>query len=398
MSDFKKLFKKYWQFGLLIVITIVLLTIVSAMGGDPRQAGSSYNPAPNGYSAWYQMMIDRGVKIERWQKSFSKLTKIYADRSGITLLQVNSKLERIDLTTQQLDWVKQGNIFVILGVTAPAWDLPFSTDLKSDRGNVRIETTRRLTADVSKISLLKNNPTRAILSDRSGSVITKISLGKGRVIIATTPYLAANAYRDFRPNYELLTDLVDRDSQQILVDEYVHGYIDRKSKSATKSGNINDRESDSVPDKGDVLDYLSRTPLLIVFINLLLGILVLIWQQNRRFGKIVVPKLPEIENSEAYIQALGGVLRQANSSEFVIQNIGKAEQLSWQKKLGLGSERLVGSQTLITAWEERVKLPTDDLRFVLQSTTGSRRLTPTELTLWLTKLQTIDRQLKNYEL
>jgi hypothetical protein len=397
MSDFKKLFKKYWQFGLLVVITIVLLTIVSAMGGDPRQAGSSYNTSPNGYSAWYQMMLDRGIKIDRWQKSFSKLTKIYADRSGITLLQVNSKLERIDLTTKQLDWAKQGNTLVILGVTAPAGDLPFSTDLKSDRGNVRIETTRRFTADVSKISLLKNNPTQAILSDRSGSIITKISLGKGQVIIATTPYLAANAYRDFRSNYELLTELVDRDSQQILVDEYVHGYIDRKSKSA-KPGNIIDRESDSVTDKGDVLDYLSRTPLLIVFINLLLGILVLIWQQNRRFGKIVIPKLSEIENSEAYIQALGGVLRQANSSEFVIQNIGKAEQLSWQKKLGLGGERLVGAQTLITAWEERVKLPTDDLHFVLQLTTGSRRLTPTELTLWLTKLQTIDRQLKNYEL
>ncbi|MFM2303057.1 MAG: hypothetical protein RLZZ135_462 [Cyanobacteriota bacterium] len=397
MSDFKKLFKKYWQFGLLTVITIILLTIVSAMGGDPRQAGSSYNTSPNGYSAWYQMMLDRGIKIERWQKSFAKLTKIYADRSGITLLQVNSKLEQINLTTQQLDWVKQGNKFVILGVTAPAGDLPFSTDLQSDRGNIRIETTRRFTADLAKISLLKNNPTQAILSDQSGNVITKINLGKGRVIIATTPYLAANAYRDFRSNYELLADLVDRDSQQILVDEYVHGYIERKSKSA-KSGNINDRELDSAPDKGDVLDYLSRTPLLIVFINLLLGILVLIWQQNRRFGKIVVPKLPEIENSEAYIQALGGVLRQANSSEFVIQNIGKAEQLSWQKKLGLGGERLVGAQTLITAWEERVKLPTDDLRFVLQLTTGSRRLTPTELTLWLTKLQTIDRQLKNYEL
>jgi Domain of unknown function (DUF4350) len=397
MSDFKKLFKKYWQFGLLAVITIVLLTIVSAMGGDPRQAGSSYNTSPNGYSAWYQMMLDRGIKIERWQKSFAKLTRTYADRSGITLLQVNSKLERIDLTTQQLDWVKQGNTLVMLGVTAPAGDLPFSTDLKSDRGNVRIETTRRFTADGAKISLLKNNPTQPILSDLAGSVITKISLGKGRVIIATTPYLAANAYRDFQPNYQLLTELVDQDNQQILVDEYIHGYIDRKSKSPAKPGEVNNRESDSAPDKGDVLDYLSRTPLVIVFINLLLGILVLIWQQNRRFGKIFIPKSPEIENSEAYIQALGGVLRQANSNEFVVQNIGTAEQLSWQKKLGLGGESLVESQTLITAWEERVKLPTDDLRFVLQLTTGSRRLTPTELTLWLTKLQTIDRQLKNYE-
>ncbi len=398
MSDFKKLFKKYWQFGLLATIVIVLLTIISAMGGDPRRSGSSYNVSANGYSAWYQMMLDRGAKIDRWQKSFPKLAKIYANRQGITLLQVNHQLERLQLTTSQIDWVKQGNTIVILGVTAPAWDLPFSTDIKSDRGDVRIETTRRFTADGPKISLITSNPQQAILSDRSGSVITQFSLDKGRIIIATTPYLAANAYQDFRPNYELLTKIVSKDSQRILVDEYIHGYVDRKSKSAAQSGNINDRESDSIPDKSDVVDYLSRTPLLIVFINLLLGLLVLIWQQNRRFGKIITPKSPEIENSEAYIQALGGVLRQANSSEFIVQNIGKAEQLSWQKKLGLGGERLVESQLLITAWENRVKLPTEDLHFALQLTTESRRLTPTELSLWLTKLQTIDRQLKNYEL
>jgi hypothetical protein len=397
MSDFKKLFKKYWQFGLLAAITIVLLTIISAMGGDPRRSGSSYNMSANGYSAWYQMMLDRGVKIDRWQKSFPKLAKIYADRAGITLLQVNSQLERTQLTTQQIDWVKQGNTIVALGVTAPAWDLPFRTDIKSDRGDVRIETTRRFTADVPKIGLPLSTPTQRILSDRSGSIITQFSLDRGRIIIATTPYLAANAYQDFRPNYELLTKLVSKDRQQILVDEYIHGYVDRKSKSNAKSGDAKNQESDADPEKGEVLNYLSRTPLLIVFINLLLGILVLIWQQNRRFGKIVIPKLPEIENSEAYIQALGGVLRQANSSEFVVQNIGKAEQLSWQKKLGLGGERLVEFQTLITAWEDRVKLPTEDLRFVLQLTTGARRLTPTELSLWLTKLQTIDRQLKNYE-
>jgi Domain of unknown function (DUF4350) len=397
MADFKQLFKKYWQFGLLAAISIFLLTIVSAMGGDPRQSGSSYNMSANGYSAWYQMMLDRGVKIERWQKSFPKLAKIYPDRAGITLLQVNSQLERLKLTTQQLDWVKQGNTLVVLGVTAPAGEIPFRSDVNSAQGDVRIETTRRFRSDVPQIGLPMSTPTQTALKDRSGSIITQFNLERGRVMIATTPYLAANAYQDFRPNYELLTKLVSQDRQQILVDEYIHGYVDRKSKSPAKPGEVNNQESDSAPDKGDVLDYLSRTPLVIVFINLLLGILVLIWQQNRRFGKIFIPKSPEIENSEAYIQALGGVLRQANSNEFVVQNIGTAEQLSWQKKLGLGGESLVESQTLITAWEERVKLPADDLRFVLQLTTGSHRLTPAELTLWLTKLQIIDRQLKNHE-
>jgi hypothetical protein len=395
VTDFKKLFKQYWQLGIVTAISIVLLTIVSATGGDGRQTGSSYSIAANGYNAWYQMMLDRGINIQRWQKSFPQLTKTFADRENITLLQINPKLERLDLTTLQKEWVSKGNTIVILGVTAPAWEIPFRTELESSQGNIKIETTRRFTRDTIKIGLPQEISRTAILSDRSGSIITQFKLDKGQIIIATTPNLAANAYQDFRPNYELLAELVTKNRQQILVDEYIHGYIDRTRQSTIdpKTGKVLPEEQ--TDDVGNALGYLASTPLIIVFLNLVLGILILVWQQNRRFGKIIIPKLPEIDNSEAYIQALGGVLRQANSSDFVLQNIGRAEQLSWQQKLGLGKERLVEAQTLISAWEDRVKLPTEDLRFVLQLMAGERRLTPAELTIWLSKIHSIDRQLNH---
>lgn len=395
MTDFKKLFKQYWYFGILAAIAIVLLTIISATGGDIRQSGSSYNIAPNGYSAWYQLMKDRGINIQRWQKSFAQLAKLPAYKQGTTLIQINPELERWQLTARQQRWVSQGNTLVILGILAPAGDLPFQGNLESSLGAVRIETTRRFRfskgeaqTDLTASRLPSNAIAKPVLRDRYGTVISQFTLDsptetvreRGRIILATTPYLAANAYQEFRPNYELLSKLVNQDRQQILVDEYIHGYIDRESRSDTKTG--------------DVFAYLTNTPLVIVFVNLLLGILVWIWQQNRRFGKVTIPKLPEIDNSEAYIQALGGVLRQANSSEFVLQNIGRSKQLAWQQQLGLGKARLVESQILITAWENLVRLPADDLRFVIELTTGDRRLTPAELKTWLMKICTIDLQLK----
>jgi Domain of unknown function (DUF4350) len=403
MTDFKKLLKQYWQLWLLAIVAIVLVTVISAMGGDARLAGSSYSIAPNGYNHWYQMMIDRGTKINRWQKSFPKLAQSSKYDRGITLLQIQPQLERLLITNQQQEWVKKGNTLVILGVDAPARETSFQQDLESSQGKIRIETTRRFGANINENSFLKDTDRVAMLQDRSGSVITQFKLAKGNIIIATTPYVAANAYQDFQHNYELLAEIVSRDNQQVLVDEYIHGYTDRKRKPVInpKTGEIitddEDSESNNVSDESsdnnDTLSYLASTPLIVVFINLLLGILVLAWQQNRRFGKVVIPKLPEVVNSEAYIQALAGVLRQANSSEFVLQNIGKAEQLSWQQKLGLGKERLVESQTLITAWENQIQLPADDLRSVLQLTAEARRLTPTESIIWLTKIREIDRQL-----
>ncbi len=376
-----KALKQYWQVILLAVAAIVLLTIISAAGGDPRQVGSSYSIAANGYSSWYQMTIDRGVKIQRWQKSFPELAKSPTYETGTTLLQVNPELEQSQLTNAQQEWVKKGNTIVILGVMAPAWDTAFENDIESDRGKIRIETTRRFGSDIRGALGLPSKMSRQtiILSDRSGIVIDRYTLDRGAVIVATTPHLAANAYQDFKPNYELLAELVTEDRQQILVDEFIHGYIDR--------------ESNSKLEKIDAIAYFAKTPLIVVLVNLILGTIVAIWQQNRRFGKVFIPKSPEIDNSEAYIQALSGVLRQANSSEFLLQKIGRAERLSWQQRLGLGKERLVEPELLIAAWEDRLKLPTDDLRFVLQLTTGDRRPTAAELTNWLTKVREIDRQL-----
>jgi Domain of unknown function (DUF4350) len=378
MPDFKKLIRQYWQFVFLAVVAIVLFTVVSATGGDPRQPGSTYSIVPNGYGAWYQMMVDRGVRIDRSKQDFSQFVDNPANETGTTLLQVNSKIEELQLDTEQQEWVKQGNTLAILGVAAPAWDIPFESDLASPQGKVRIETTRRFRAERG-FGLALNTPSTDILSDSAGNAITQFELGKGRIIVATTPHLAANAYQDFRPNYELLAKLVTADRQRIVVDEYIHGYRDRKSTAKSKTG--------------DVFAYLTRTPWIIVLLNLVLGLLVLIWQQNRRFGKIIIPKQPEIENSEAYIRALGGVLQQANSSEFVLQNIGKANQLIWQQKLGLGGDRLVSADTLINAWKTKTQLPTDDLRSVLQLAAGEQRLAPAELNEWLKKVQSIGGKL-----
>jgi hypothetical protein len=396
MDEFRKLVAQYWKVGLAGVVAIVLLTIVSAMNGDIRQSGSSYSKSPDGYGAWYQMMVDRGVKIRRWEKTFLRLTKDTADFQGTTLLRVNSQLEPFQLTESQGKWIELGNTIVSLGVSAPAEDAPFSAMFPSPQGAVKIETKRRLKSTLPISGLPKDSSEASILSDRSGNIIVEYLLGKGRLIIATTPHLAANTYQDIRPNYELLANLVTVDRQQIIVDEYIHGYRDRSKKIVgNKAGeNPDDATDDNAEERaGDILGYLANTPLLIVLLNLILGTIVVVWQQNQRFGRIIVPKPPQLENSEAYIQALGGVLRQANSSEFVIQNIGRAEQLSWQKKLGLGGERLVESDTLIKAWETRTKLPTEDLRFVLKLTTAARRLSPSELTIWLTKIQIISRQL-----
>jgi Domain of unknown function (DUF4350) len=387
MKDWQKFLRQYWKMILTAIAIIVLIAIVNALGGGERLKGSSYSSEPQGYGAWYQQMVDKGVAIERWRKPATRVFDKYP--SGTTLLQVNSGQENFSLDLLDKKWIKNGNTMVILGADALSNDIEFSQNLTSPQGQVKIETTRRFrVTDVSSSYFdLPTVPT-SIVSDDHGAVVWQSSIGKGKLILATTPYLAANAYQDSTANYELLTALTGN-QQRIVVDEYLHGYREPRNPS--------DHLNPAYPSDGEgggLISYFGKTPFFIAFVNICLVLGILVWQQNRRFGAVVIPQPPQVDNSVAYIQALGGILRQAQSSEFVLQNIGKAEQLKLQRLLGLGNKQLVDRQTLIDAWLAQTKLPATDLPVILQLAPSNQPFTEAELQQWLSKLQTMRDQLK----
>jgi Domain of unknown function (DUF4350) len=388
MKDWRKFLQSYWQMILTTVAIVILIIIVNAPSSSERLKGSSYSVEPQGYGAWYQRMIDKGVSIERWRKPAEEIFNQYPN--GTTLLQVNSELQPFYLSPTEQKWIENGNTLVVLGLKAPVHDIEFSQNLSSPQGQVKIETTRRFQVDEEEAASYFRLPKipENVVSDNMGAVVWKSSIGKGQVILATTPYLAANAYQDFPANYNLLTALATSDRQRIVVDEYLHGYRDAQDPNTKKAGAT----------QKNLLTYFVDTPLLVAFVNLCLILGILIWQQNRRFGAVVIPQPPQIDNSSAYIQALGGVLRQAQSSEFVVQNIGKAEQLKLQQHLGLGNKQLVDRQTLVDTWQAQTKLPAADLPVILQLATGQQRLTEAELQQWLTQLQAMRDQLQRQSL
>jgi hypothetical protein len=385
MKNWRQFVNSYWQMLLAALVTLILIVIVNATGGSDLLKGSSYSFAPQGYAAWYQKMVDQGVAIERWRQPLEGVFAKYP--TNTTLLQVNSELSPFSLSVTEKKWLENGNTLVVLGVDALANDIEFAQELASPQGRVKIETTRRFQFSLLKESSYFNLPKipENIVADNAGAVVWKSSIGKGRLILATTPYLAANAYQDSAANYELLTALtIDR--PKIVVDEYLHGHQDQ----------VQPRDPNSLdPSKGhekNLFVYLLRTPFLVLLTNILLGIGMVVWQQNRRFGAVVIPQPPKVDNSLAYIQALGGVLRQAQSSEFVMQSIGKAAQLKLQQRLGLGNKQLVDRQTLVDTWlaqtgQSHVDLP-------LQLTAGQQKLTEAELQQWLAKIQALSNQLQ----
>ncbi len=312
--------------GAIALAVIILLSLIAAPRNSTINSGSTYNRAADGYGAWYAFMQDQGTSIKRWQKPWND---IQAEKSPVTLLQVYSNLDSPLVNPQKRAWIEKGNTLVILGVRYPVTAADYSTMQTSPFSDVKIATRRRYQ---------KADKEAVFLGDRFGAVVWQQKYGRGKVIFSTTPYLAANAYQDNLSNFKFLADLVSKQNNAIFVDEYIHGY---------KDADVRNKEG-----KGNLLSYFANQPLIVALLQIGILLLVLIWAQNRRFGKAVTLETPVLDNSEAYIQALAGVLQKAESTDFVVEMVGKEEQLQLQKALGLG-QTLLEPQALIDVWIEK---------------------------------------------
>jgi len=391
---------RWWLLGAIAITAIIIVTLLFAPANNKVNSGSTYNRAPDGYGAWYAFMSKRGTEVQRWQKPFEDFAKNQDAKPPITLLRIYSKLIPEVVSDTEKKWVEQGNTLVNLGVRAPVTPAPFSSLHPASGGEIKIDTGRRYPSDKKQV-----------LDDQFGAIVWKKTLGKGTVYSASTSHLAANAYQDFPGNYEFLAGLVTQleggepeieGTQQALavkliqnssnpqsqgtskilnkvwVDEYIHGYKDRE---------VLEREYE-----GNLFTYLAKTPLFPVLIQGTIILLVAIFAGWNRFGQPVTLSAPQVDNSEAYIQALAGVLQKANSTDFAVEIIGKEEQLQLQKALLLGQGSLE-SETLTNAWVEQTGRKAAELSELLPSPSHKRRISDSDLLAWLGKWQQIRQHL-----
>lgn len=374
MPNFRQ--RKWLLIGIAIAI-VALLTLIAAPNSSGRKndSGSTYGRNADGYGAWYEYMSQREIPIKRWRKPASQLIK--DNIQDVTLIQILSKADFLagfgEISELEKDWVNQGNTLVIIGNFQPATAAPFRSMIPYrpqplSETKIEIETTRRYRKQRKK-------NTKKILEDQYGAVVWQEKIGKGKVIYCTTPYLAANAYQDNLDNYKFLAELVS-DHQTIWVDEYIHGYKDKETIVREQQENV--------------LNYLAKTPLFLLFIQLVLMAIIASMAAFRRFGQPIMTKTAIADNSTAYIDALAGVLEKANSTDFVVEAIAKDEQRKLQAALGLGKS-LVDEETLIAAWKQQKGDAANDISQLLQVSNTKKKISDAQLITWIQKWQKINQ-------
>ncbi len=362
--------RQVWLYSGLLIGVFILLILLLAPTRNQLMSGSTFSRSPDGYAAWYELMKESKTPIERWQKPFEALEGNPSENheNSITLLRIYGKSSQVSVNKTEIEWVKKGNTLVILASQGKVTEAPFSTSHKTQFGEVKIETTRRIMED-----------NQAILKDEFGAIIWEEKQSKGQIIYATTPYLAANAYKNLPGNYQFLAHLVESTpGNKILVDEYIHGYKDK---------NITETREDS-----NVFVYLVNTPLLIILIQGLLIVLIVIFADNnpREKRKSLAKKI--VNNSEEYINALATILQNSQRRDFVLKTIGQAEQLQLQKQLGLKVDKQE-IENLVQAWSQQTKKSPMMLESILKLSTKKTSLNDRRLLKWMKQWQTIHQEI-----
>jgi hypothetical protein len=377
----KELLRKYW----FPIVFFSLVVAIQFLAPNNRDQGSSFSRTPDGYGAWYADLQKHGVSIKRWQKPLKDLKG-----TGQTLVIV-AAIAPLDFSAELLTWLKAGNTLLLLQKQGSVTNAEFSSRVDQ----VLVETARRHTSDQEWAEntlreCLKNEElstcmgklvlgSKTLLADKYGDIVWEYPYAQGRVIETTTAFLGANAYQDTPGNYAFLRKLVSAKGQTVLFEEYSHGYIDEEVAKQEKRYK-------------NWWNYFLTTPPFIALVQLGVMLLVLVWGENQRFGAAQILSVDKQENSEAYIQALAGVLQKARSSEFVLEVLGRAEQLHIQQALGLGNTP-VERRLLLSTWSALTQQPDSVLSAVIDPPERKQRITQPELSNWLKNVETVRRYL-----
>ena len=369
--------RQWWTLAL-TSIALILLTLINAPS-SPQSTGSSYSKTPEGYGAWYEYMEKNGATIDRLRKP-NNSEFFNANTKNTTFIQI--AIDNTSFTGQSINtnWIENGNRWIIIGADrssskkAQATKANFTSQANTIDGPIKIDTTRRFVKikTATNTETLLDRQEEPLIQDNYGALVMKRTLGKGELIYIVPQFIAANAYQSNSGNFKYLSTLAKND--RIWIDEYLHGY--RDIEAAKEEG------------KGSVFEFLAQTPIIILFTQLLIGISVLIYGKNWRFGQVKTIEPPPINNSLAYIQAMAGILQKANSTDFVTETLSKAEITKLQRNLGLGTAPQA-PETIIKLWTQKTGRSPRDLEQIFNALHRQQKLSEAELTKWLTLLQNI---------
>lgn len=138
------------------------------------------------------------------------------------------------------------------------------------------------------------------LNYAKGALLLDYSIGQGRIIVLSDPYIFSNSGIVLRDNLQLAINILASSEGLIAFDEYHHG------KGTTRNA---------------VIGYFSGTPIIPILGQLTLLILVVLWTFGRRFARPLPLVQVDRRSSLEFVASMAELQQRARSFDLAIENI-----------------------------------------------------------------------------
>ena len=303
-----------------LIVAIATTVLFGGEGGEKLDAPSSYSTASSGAKAAFLMLSQSGYKVQRWEKPLSELPK----QAGATLILAGPMEAPTRSERQRLkEFLSNGGRVIATGMFAGTF-LPENSSLPDYLGG----TVWKKAAAVSPSPITRAAPAITIAAESSWqpyssayplyslngqNVIVKYPYGRGEVLWWASATPLTNAGLKEAGNLEFLLACLGDSNNDILWDEYIHGYRDTLALTVAHS-----------------------TVKWVVLQLVLLGLAVLA-TFSRRSGPVCQPAAESRLSPLEFVQTLGGLYEKAGTPAVAVDICYQRFRYWLTRRLGMGS-------------------------------------------------------------
>ncbi|MCA1064157.1 DUF4350 domain-containing protein [Rossellomorea sp. AcN35-11] len=277
---------KSWV-GLTVFLSGFIIIGVFLTPEKPKEypAYVSESPSPSGVKALYSYLENESGSIKRWTLSPDRLSTTESNQLLI-MIEPFSIPEKEDMEAYE-NFMKAGNTILLL-MDNPKGMFHLKTILSEEEVDgtfIHDQKGNTYQTDLlSGVRLETSDRDDILLEDKAGTIAYSSPIGKGQLIVSTTPGWVTNGNILTNDHLSLVLTLLERgevDQRTILIDEYLHGGESEAS-----------------------LTTLYPQWLLLIILQLLILTVLWLWMRGKRFGSILVPREEMVRFSDERIKAL----------------------------------------------------------------------------------------------
>jgi hypothetical protein len=149
----------------------------------------------------------------------------------------------------------------------------------------------------------------------TGALLVDYAYGRGRIVVLSDPYIVSNAGLNRADNLFLATNVVTGGRPgRVAFDEFHQGYGETHNQ---------------------VFSYFRGTPILLMFAQLSLVALALVWTRGRRFARALPAPRPDRRSKLEFVASMAELQQRARAYDLAIENIYQRTRRALARYAGL---------------------------------------------------------------